>query len=131
MLKAIRNLDYAVIICRNVEPMRTFYRDIMEFPIYRDFGSWVEFRTGSVLLTLRERGTGYEGIREHDGMVPEGVAGVQLAFRVSPQEVNACLAELQDKGVEILQEPNIQDTGHRTLFFKDPESNIIEIYAEV
>lgn len=131
MLKAIRNLDYTVIICRNVDQMRTFYGEVMGFPIYRDFGNWVEFRTGSVLLTLRERGTGYEGVRDQDGLLPEAVAALQLAFRVAPEEVDTCFAELQDKGVEILQEPMSQATGHRTLFFKDPESNILEIYAEL
>ena len=131
MLRSIRNLDYSVIICRNVEQMKAFYHDVMGFEIYRDFGSWVEFRTGSVLLTLRERSTGYEGVKEHDGDVPKGVATVQLAFRVAPPEVDACFDELKTKGVDILQEPITRDTGHRTLFFTDPENNILEIYADV
>jgi len=60
-----------------------------------------------------------------------GSAGVQLAFRVEPPEVETCFAELLQKPVEILEPPRDWDYGHRTLFFKDPEGNILEIYAEV
>jgi len=35
------------------------------------------------------------------------------------------------KGVPILRGPtDLPDWHHRTLFFRDPEDNIIEIYAE-
>ena len=132
MINAIRHLDYSIIICNDVDAMKTFYRDVMEFPIYRDFGVWVEFRVGSTLLTLRERGTGYDGVKEHDGEMPQGVAALQLAFRVTPAEVDACYGELQERGVTILQAPqNHAETAHRTVFFTDPENNILEIYADI
>jgi len=39
--------------------------------------------------------------------------------------------ELVAKGVPILRGPtDLPDWRHRTLFFRDPEDNIIEIYAE-
>jgi catechol 2,3-dioxygenase-like lactoylglutathione lyase family enzyme len=60
-----------------------------------------------------------------------GAAAVQLAFRVPPPAVDACHAELVAKGVPILRSPtDLPDWRHRTLFFRDPEDNIIEIYAE-
>ena len=46
-------------------------------------------------------------------------------------DMDACHAELVAKGVPILREPtDLPDWRHRTLFFRDPEGNIIEIYAE-
>lgn len=132
MLKTIRNLDYTIIICRDVVTMKHFYHDLLGFPIYRDFVEWVEFTAGASLLTLRVRGTGYDGVKEHDGALPaESFASLQLAFRVAPAEMESCFAELQQKNVPILQAPTGQPTGHRTLFFKDPEGNILEIYAEL
>jgi lactoylglutathione lyase len=131
MLKSIRNLDYTVIICRDIERMKHFYGNVLGFPIYRDFGTWVEFRVGGTLLTLKTRGTGYDEIREHDGAGAESGAALQLAFRVAPPEVDTCCDELQQKGINILQAPITRDTGHRTLFFKDPENNILEIYADI
>lgn len=132
MLKSIRNLDYTVIFCRDIEPMKHFYRDILGFSIARDFGTWVEFQLGDVLLTLNSRGSGYDGVREHHGAPLLDGAGLQLAFRVAPAEVDSCFVELQQKGVPILQAPTSQQhTNHRTLFFKDPENNLLEIYAEL
>jgi catechol 2,3-dioxygenase-like lactoylglutathione lyase family enzyme len=58
-------------------------------------------------------------------------AGVQLAFRVEPEEVYACHNELLHRQVQILEPPRDQDYGHRTLFFRDPEGKILEIYAEI
>lgn len=132
MLKAIRNLDYTIIFCRNIEAMKHFYHDLLGFPIYRDLGKWVELRVGASLLTLSVRGAGYEGVRDQHGTAPStGSASLQLAFRVTPTEVESSYAELQQKGITILQPPTDQATGHRTLFFKDPEGNLLEIYADV
>ena len=105
--------------------MKAFYHHVLGFPIERDWEDWIELRAGAVLLTLRKRG------RPYDGQTPRGSAGVQLAFRVTPREVDEWYAELLQKQVEILEPPRDRDYGHRTLFFKDPEGNILEIYADI
>lgn len=105
--------------------MKSFYQEIMGFQIYRDEGEWVEMRIGASLLTLRKRG------RSYDGAKLASTAGVQLAFRVAPAEVELCHQELLSKHVEILDPPRDMDYGHRTLFFRDPEGNILEIYADI
>jgi len=125
MLANIRNLDYVVLLCEDIQLMKVFYHEVLGFPIYRDWDDWVELRVGAVLLTLRKRG------RSYDGMKYPNSASVQLAFRVAPAEVDACHTELLYKQVEIIEAPHDWDYGHRTLFFKDPEGNILEIYADI
>jgi catechol 2,3-dioxygenase-like lactoylglutathione lyase family enzyme len=98
----------------------------MRFPVYRESETWIELRVGSVLLTLRPRGRLYDG----PSFQPRS-AGIQLAFRVTPDQVDACYAELNQHGIEILSPPTSHDYGHRTLFFKDPEGNLLEIYADI
>ena len=126
MLKAIRQLDYVVLLCDDIQRMKQFYHEIMEFPIYRDWGSWIEMRVGSVLLALRHRDRPYDG----PSFQPRSAA-VQLAFRVTPAEVDMCYAELRAHAVEIVEPPISKDYGHKTLFFKDPEGNVLEIYADI
>jgi lactoylglutathione lyase len=126
MLNAIRNLDYVVLLCADPEGMRHFYHDTLGLPIHRDQDDWLELRVGSVLLTLRSRGRYYDG-----SPPPTGAASVQLAFRVAPAEVDSCHRELVDCGVPVLEPPTDQPWGHRTLFFTDPESNVVEIYADL
>jgi glyoxylase I family protein len=125
MLASIRNLDYLVLLCDDPALMKVFYHETLGFPIYRDWEDWVELRLGSVLLTLRRRG------RSYDGKKYPNSASVQLAFRVAPQEVDGCYRELLQKQVQIIEAPRDQEYGHRTLFFKDPEGNILEIYADI
>jgi catechol 2,3-dioxygenase-like lactoylglutathione lyase family enzyme len=127
-LGEIRNFDYAVLLCDRMAETRAFYRDVMQFPIETDRENWVSFRVGATLLTLRPRG---RWAVCDDGRSTAGSAAVQLAFRVLPSAVEACHAELVAKGIPILREPtDLPDWRHRTLFFRDPENNIIEIYAE-
>ena len=124
-LKNIRTLDYVILLCEDIPSMKTFYHEIMGFQIYREDGKWVEMKIGASLFTLRKRGRPYDGAKLPD------TAGVQLAFRVAPVEVEACHQELLTKHVEILDPPGDMDYGHRTLFFRDPGGDILEIYADI
>lgn len=127
-LKEIRNLDYTILLCRNIKETRAFYKDVLGFAIEVDSEKWVSFRVGAILLALKPRGPSPAW---DDGPAVPGSVSVQLAFRVSPPAVDACHAELVAKGVPIVRAPtDIPAFRHRTLFFRDPEDNIIEIYAE-
>lgn len=127
-LQVIRNFDYTILLCRKMAETRAFYQDVMGFPVELDIENWVSFRVGATLLTLRPRG---RGPAWDDGPSPAGSAGVQLAFRVPPPAVDACHTELVAKGVTIVRGPtDLPEWRHRTLFFRDPEGNVIEIYAE-
>jgi catechol 2,3-dioxygenase-like lactoylglutathione lyase family enzyme len=127
-IREVRNLDYTILLCAKLAETRAFYKDIMGFPVEADLENWVSFRVGASLLTLRPRG---QWAAWEDGPAVPGSASVQLAFRVPPQAVDVCYAELVAKGVTIVRGPTDQPgSRHRTLFFRDPEDNVIEIYAE-
>ena len=126
-LRAIRNMDYVIVFARDMKSMRRFYADIMQFPIYRDVHpSWVEYRIGGTLLALTERGFVF-----NDEATPMGALSLQLAFRVTRAEVDACAVSFRKLGVAIVGEPTDQAWGHRTLFVRDPDGNVVEIYADL
>jgi catechol 2,3-dioxygenase-like lactoylglutathione lyase family enzyme len=76
-------------------------------------------------------GTHTQGAIFDEAETPAGAASLQLAFRVAPAEVDECAAVLRSAGVAILRPPADQPWGHRTLFFRDPDGNIVEIYADI
>jgi catechol 2,3-dioxygenase-like lactoylglutathione lyase family enzyme len=106
--------------------MKTFYRDLFAFPVDSESETSLALRAGSVLLALRQRTRWYDG----QG-VRTALPGVQLAFLVAPDEVERCYDQLVAKGVTILDPPTDQPRGHRTVYFADPEGNMLEIYAEI
>ena len=64
-------------------------------------------------------------------MQPIGSASLQLAFKVAIAEVDQCADELLAQGVDLVSPPADQAFGHRTLFFRDPDGNLLEVYAEI
>ena len=125
---AIGNVDYVILLCDDVQRMKDFCHVVLGFQMEEDNPHWVKLRVGSCALTLRPRGRwrGWE-----DGPIPKGSAAVQLAFCVGYDQVDRSHEQLLEKGVDIIEGPKDQHFGHRTLFFRDPESNVLEIYAEL
>jgi catechol 2,3-dioxygenase-like lactoylglutathione lyase family enzyme len=54
-----------------------------------------------------------------------------MAFRVAPQTVADCAAALKAKGIELISPLTDHPWGHRTIFFRDPDGNVLEIFAEI
>ena len=127
VLSQIRQIDYTVIFARDMAAMRHFYETVMEFPLLRTLSDrWIEYRIGSTTLALTTRGG-----RFTDPPPEPGALSLQLAFRVTPPMVAECAAALAAKGVELIAPLTDQPFGHRTIFFRDPDGNVLEIFAEI
>lgn len=126
-LGAIRSLDYVIVLCDDLEAMKQFYCSIFDFLIDDEQpGKLICFRVGTLFLCLRPRGRQYDG-----PTIPERSAAIQLSFRVPPADVDLAHETLKQKGVDVIEGPTNQDWPHRTLFFRDPENNVIEVFAEI
>ena len=125
--QAIRAIDYTVIFVRDMAAMRRFYQDILGFPLARELSpGWIEYRVGGNTLALAR-----PSLTASDVPTPGGSASLQLAFKVSVAEVDRCADELVRQGVDLLSPPTDQSFGHRTLFFRDPDGNLLEVFAEI
>ena len=123
---AIRSMDYVIVLCDDLERMQRFYTDLFGFRIQDEEPGWIGFRVGSLILGLRPRGCPYDG----PGIKGESAA-VQLSFRVPPADVDIAYQTLKERGIDVIEAPTNQNWPHRTLFFADPENNVIEIYADI
>ena len=126
-LNAIRSMDYVILLCDDLEKMKRFYRAVFGFYLEdEEMGNWAGFRVGTLFLGLRPRGRSYDGPK-----IADRSAAIQLSFRVPPADVDIAYESLKAKGIEVIEKPTNQDWTHRTLFFRDPENNIIEIFADI
>ena len=126
MLTALTQLNYVIVLCDDLERMKAFYRMIFAFPIDSESETGLTFRAGSVLLSLRKR------TRDYDGQGVRGdLPGVQIAFLVSRAEVDLSYRQLLEMGVTVVDPPTDQPRRHRTVYFTDPEGNLLEVYAEI
>jgi catechol 2,3-dioxygenase-like lactoylglutathione lyase family enzyme len=126
-LSAIRALDYTVVRVRDMKAMRDFYGNTLKLPFVRELSpNWAEYRLGPNILALAGR---FRHDEEVTAVAP-GTASLQLAFCVPYAEVDVCAAELAAAGVRFLSPPTDQPWRHRTLFFRDPDGNLLEIYAD-
>jgi catechol 2,3-dioxygenase-like lactoylglutathione lyase family enzyme len=127
VFKAIQAVDYTVIFARDLAAMRNFYEGVLGFPVARELSpKWIEYRLGNNTLALA-----VPTRTAADAPTPDGSASPQLAFRVSAAEVDQCASELVRHGVRLVSPPTGQSFGHRTLFFRDPDGNLLEIFAEI
>jgi len=126
LLESVSELTYAIVLCEDMDLMKAFYRDLLPFPVVTESATSMSMDAGGVLLGLRLRERDYDG----RGGGPES-PGVQLAFLVSPEDVETCHQQLVELGIEILEPPTDQPRGHRTVYFSDPEGNVLEVYAEI
>ncbi len=124
---SIRAIDYTIIFVRDMEAMRYFYESVMGFPMLRQLSAnWLEYRVGGNTLVLSR-----PGLTAADIPTPYGSASLHLAFKVSAREVDQCAEELICKGIDLVSPPTNRDFGHRTLFFRDPDGNLLELFAEI
>jgi catechol 2,3-dioxygenase-like lactoylglutathione lyase family enzyme len=125
--QSIRAIDYTVIFVRDMAAMRRFYEGILRFSLTRELSAgWIEYQIGGNTLALSRPGR-----TAKDAPTPTGSASLQLAFKVAADDVDRCADELVRHGVDLLEPPTNQPFGHRTLFFRDPDGNLLEVYAEI
>lgn len=125
--KSIRSLDYVILLCDDLAKMKTFYQRLFEFQVEEDLPErMVFFRVGTMFLGLRKRGRSYDG-----PSMPTPSASIQISFRVPPADVDFAYDRLVLGRIDIIEPPTNQDWPHRTLFFRDPEHNITEIFADI
>ena len=125
--QVIRAIDYTVIFVRDMTAMRCFYEGVLRFPVSREMSpGWIEYRVGGNTLALARPSR-----TAADAPTPTGSAALQLAFKVSAPDVDQCADELVRHGVDLLSPPTDQAFGHRTLFFRDPDGNLLEVFADI
>ena len=104
---------------------RQFYIAVFGLPIHYEDGESVVFRFGETLVNLLASSSASDLI--DPALVAPMNQGSRLQLTIDVDDVDAMCAELERKGVRLLNGPMDRPWGVRTASFVDPGGHIWEI----
>ncbi|WP_315122461.1 VOC family protein [uncultured Clostridium sp.] len=123
-------INLITIWTNDINKMKNFYNQVLEFKIENDRGTYVEFESSGVRFAICMRDVMYGYSNEYEKKVT-GQA-FELAFPCEDlNDVDESFAQLVAKGAVHISEPQNMPWNQRTALFADPDGNIHEIFADI
>lgn len=106
---------------------RSFYQTAFGLPVIFESHDSAVFRFGQTQVNLLQVASAPELVEP--ALVGSAAAGARAVFTIQVDDVDARCAELQRRGVTLLNGPMDRPWGVRTASFQDPAGHIWEIAA--
>jgi catechol 2,3-dioxygenase-like lactoylglutathione lyase family enzyme len=116
-------LDLVSLLVEDMPSATRFYRDVLGLSAIKDKDGYVELESGGVRLALYSRAA----LAKLLGVPEDRLGPIDLSFRVD--DADRAFSELVERGAEPLAAPRTMPWGHRLGFVRDPEGNLIEVFA--
>jgi catechol 2,3-dioxygenase-like lactoylglutathione lyase family enzyme len=120
-------LALVTIVTAHLEPMRTFYQQVLQIEPQSYRGNYVEFplETGTLALWRQSE------CAEFGLGVMRGAANDRILIELDVVDVDREYARLKDLQVEWVQELTTQPGGHRAFYVRDPDRNVLNVHTAV
>jgi catechol 2,3-dioxygenase-like lactoylglutathione lyase family enzyme len=120
-------LTHSCIITENIGRLREFYKDVLQIEPQTYGDGYVEFPTECGTLSLFSLAT-------HEKLAPGSARSaanrsLELEFQVA--DVDEEYERLQEMEIEWVKPPTTQAWGNRSIYFRDPDGNLINFYSRV
>jgi catechol 2,3-dioxygenase-like lactoylglutathione lyase family enzyme len=121
------NLSSVRLIVRDLKKLVAFYEAVTALPARWLNDDFAEIRTGTSTLALGSERT-VKLFAEGAARAGENHTAI-IEFLVD--DVDAVFARLDGVVTELVQPPTTMPWGNRSLLFRDPEGNLINVFAPV
>jgi catechol 2,3-dioxygenase-like lactoylglutathione lyase family enzyme len=124
-----KEIGAITLFVEDVDRSKAFYQEVFELdPMYAD-ADGAGFRLKNTFLFLTRSGAASKMIAPATAGRPGN--GPRHVFAIIVEDVDAVCAELESKGVKLLNGPEDRDWGMRTANFTDPDGYVWEIATEL
>jgi catechol 2,3-dioxygenase-like lactoylglutathione lyase family enzyme len=115
------------LVTNNVNRLAAFYAQVLQMQPHKADETYVDFRTGTGVLALFSAEAQEKYIP--GSTVPGQNHSAILEFRVS--DVDQEYARLHDIVKQWVKAPTTQRWGTRSIYFRDPDGNLVDFFAPV
>lgn len=127
--KKTMKLTHACLITRNLAGLRDFYREVLQVEpkIYQE--DYVEFPTAGAILSLYKQESLDKTIP--GAMQAQANKSLMLEFEVADVDREYARLKQSKLGIDWVMPPTTFPWGNRSIYFRDPEGNMINFYSVV
>ena len=117
---------YAItLFVEDLDEAKRFYGDVFRLPVVFEDANSAVFTFGDTHVNLLKTSEAHGLVAP--APVADPAAGARFQFTLGVDNVDAMVAELESRGVELLNGPIDRPWGIRTASFRDPGGHIWEI----
>ena len=121
----VKQINTITLFVEDLEAVKEFYRKVFGLSVVFEDGDSTVFKFGSMLVNLLKTPAAGELIEPARVANREG--GSRFVFTIEVDDVDVMCAELNSRGVNLLNGPMDRPWGVRTASFMDPGGHIWEI----
>ena len=129
MSSSLRSIGAITLFVEDLERSKLFYQDVFGLPVIYEDETSAAFKFENTIVNLLNTPAA------HDLIAPGAVAGREAGSRfqltIWVDDADAVCAELERRGVALLNGPMNREWGMRTASFTDPGGHIWEIAQEL
>jgi catechol 2,3-dioxygenase-like lactoylglutathione lyase family enzyme len=129
MSESLRSVGAITLFVEDLPRSKSFYADVFDLPVVWEDESSAVFKLDNTLINLLETSAAH-GLIEPAAVAPPG-AGSRFMLSIWVDDTDAVCAELEKRGVTLLNGPIDRAWGKRTASFADPGGHIWEIAQDI
>jgi catechol 2,3-dioxygenase-like lactoylglutathione lyase family enzyme len=127
--ESLKSVDAITLFVEEPARSKAFYEQVFDVPVVYEDESSAAFKFENTIVNLLARPAANELIAP--GTVGGPDAGARFQLTIWVEDANAVVAELANRGVELLNGPIDREWGMRTAAFADPDGHIWEVAQQL
>lgn len=119
-------LTHCCIITENLNVLSDFYENVLKIEPQK-YGDYIEFCTDMGILSLYD-------LNAHEQLAPgsaKAATNRSLELEFNVKDVDEEYTRLKNMNIEFVKHPTTQPWGNRSIYFRDPDGNLINFYCKV